>query len=103
MSGIFNVYGACKPDRHYMVDLEPKLKKIKKMIDAGEYFTINRARQYGKTTTLRALAGYLKEDYQVVSLDFQKISSLSFESEQVFVAAFSEELLYYVKKVSGRG
>ncbi len=30
-------------------------------------------------------------------MDFQRISSLSFESEQVFVAAFSEELLSGVK------
>ena len=46
------------------------VEKIKKMIDAGQYFTINRARQYGKTTTLRALAKYLVQDYVVVSLDF---------------------------------
>ncbi len=80
-----------------MVDLELRLKTIKLMIDAGEYFTINRTRQYGKTTILRALAKFLKNDYEVVSLDFQRISSLSFESEQVFVAAFSEELLSGVK------
>ncbi|MCI8824867.1 MAG: ATP-binding protein [Lachnospiraceae bacterium] len=73
------------------------MKTIKLMIDAGEYFTINRTRQYGKTTILRALAKFLKNDYEVVSLDFQRISSLSFESEQVFVAAFSEELLSGVK------
>lgn len=50
------------------------VEKIKKMIDAGQYFTINRARQYGKTTTLRALAKYLIQDYVVVSLDFQLMS-----------------------------
>ena len=44
------------------------------MIDAGQYFTINRARQYGKTTTLAALAKYLIQDYVVVSLDFQLMS-----------------------------
>lgn len=38
-----------------MVDLTDRVKEIKKMIDAGEYFTINRARQYGKTITLTAL------------------------------------------------
>ncbi len=97
MGRIFNVNGACQPAKHYMVDLELRLKTIKLMIDAGEYFTINRARQYGKTTILRALAKFLKDDYEVVSLDFQRISSLSFESEQVFVAAFSEELLSGVK------
>lgn len=93
MAKIFNVNGACRPNRHYMVDIGRKLEEIKAMVDAGDYFAINRARQYGKTTTLRALSGYLKEDYEVVSLDFQRMSSLSFESEQAFVAAFSEELL----------
>lgn len=98
MAKIFNVNGACRPNRHYMINLENRLEAIKAMIDAGEYFAINKARQYGKTTTLRALADYLREKYAVVSLDFQRISSLAFESEPSFVAAFSEELLYSVKK-----
>ncbi len=76
-----------------MVDLSSRLKEIKSMIDDEKYFTINRARQYGKTTILSALADYLDDGYEVVSLDFQTMSSLSFESEQLFVAAFSEELL----------
>ena len=81
-----------------MVSLRSRLEAIRAMIDKGEYFTINKARQYGKTTTLQALARYLKNDYEVVSLDFQRMSSLSFESEQLFVAAFSEELLFFVTK-----
>ena len=89
MAKIFNVNGACRPGQHYMVNLEPKLREIKAMVDAGEYFVINRARQYGKTTTLYALADYLKKDYDVVSLDFQMMGALSFKSEQAFVAAFS--------------
>ena len=63
------------------------------MIDAGEYFTINRARQYGKTTLLAALAEYLKSEYKVISLDFQTISYGDFENEEKFVAAFSNEVL----------
>ena len=58
------------------------------MIDAGQYFTINRARQYGKTTTLRALAKYLAQDYVVVSLDFQLMSRKDFAEEGTFVKAF---------------
>ena len=69
----FNVNGACRPDRHYMVELGSRLEEIRKMIDDGAYFSINRARQYGKTTILRALAEYLKKDYFVLSLDFQRI------------------------------
>ena len=75
MAKYFNVNGTCKPDIHYMVNLESKLKKIKRMIDNGQYFTINKARQYGKTTTLRALSQYLTHDYIVINLDFQKMSS----------------------------
>lgn len=62
MNKVFNVNGDCKPHIHYMVDISERLREIKVLIDKGEYFTINRARQYGKTTTLRALAGYLKEE-----------------------------------------
>lgn len=35
-----------------------------KMVDDGAYFTINKARQYGKTTMLQALAHYLLFWYQ---------------------------------------
>mgnify|MGYP002230884280 CR=1 FL=1 len=60
------------------------------MVDAEKYFVINRARQYGKTTILTALADYLKNDYSVISMDFQTISYADFASEQSFVAAFPE-------------
>lgn len=89
----FNTDGYCDPQLHYMVDLSGRLKEIKSMIDDGKYFTINRARQYGKTTILTALADYLKEDYEVISMDFQVFSYADFESERSFVAAFSAELL----------
>ena len=52
MGRTFNVTGTCRPDRHYMVDLRDRVTKIRKMVDAGQYFSINRARQFGKTTTL---------------------------------------------------
>ena len=97
MAKFFNISGACSPNRHYMVNTASKINEIKAMIDAGQYFTMNRARQYGKTTILRTLANDLKHDYETVSLDFQRMSSLSFESEPSFVASFSEELLDFVE------
>ena len=63
MAKIFNVSADCKPDKHYMVDLTDRFVMIKELIDEGSYFTINRARQYGKTTTLRALYRYLQGEY----------------------------------------
>lgn len=62
MGKTFNVNGACSPDRHYMVDLGKRLEEIRVMIDKGEYFTINKVRQYGKTTLLRALGDFLKKE-----------------------------------------
>lgn len=75
-----------------MVNLTARMQIIKNMIDQGQYFSINRARQYGKTTTLRALSQYLGEDYTVVSLDFQKMSYLDFENESAFVNGLAREI-----------
>lgn len=99
MSKVFNVSAACSPDLHYMVNLEDRLQQIKSMVDLGQYFIINRARQYGKTTTLHALEEFLEADYTVVSMDFQMISYAEFESEQSFAAAFSRELLENCERI----
>ena len=89
----FNVTGVCRPQIHYMVNLDSRLAQMKQLVDEGEYFTINRARQYGKTTHIRALTQYLANDYFVISFDFQMFSHADFESETSFVMAFSRELL----------
>ena len=81
----FNTTAVCIPSDHYMVDLSERVKKIRKLVDEGKYFTINRARQYGKTTTIDALCRTLENDYTVLSLDFQDISDAVFESEGSFV------------------
>ncbi len=88
MAKIFNVTGPCIPAKHYMTDLTERIRQIREMIDAGAYFTINRARQYGKTTTLAVLDEALKEDYLVIRLDFQVLGSAVFRNESVFSPAF---------------
>ena len=99
MRKTFNTDGYCDPELNYMVDLTERLHEIKSMIDEEKYFTINRARQYGKTTTLAALTQFLKDEYHVISLDFQTISHADFESEQRFVAAFSRGFLAAAEQV----
>ena len=80
MERYFNITGCCNQTEHYMVNLDSRLAQIKKMIDRGQYFCINRGRQYGKTTILKALCNYLSDDYFVISMDFQKdMSSLDYE------------------------
>lgn len=93
MGKTFNVNANCEPDLHYMVDISERIGQIKAMVDAGQYFTINRARQYGKTTVLLALGEGLKKEYTVVSLDFQLMSTGDFEEEKEFTAAFADGIL----------
>ncbi|MCD8120433.1 MAG: AAA-like domain-containing protein [Lachnospiraceae bacterium] len=95
MTKFFNVTGVCRPEIHYMVDLSSRLSAIKNMVDAGNYFSINRGRQYGKTTTLHALSDFLRKDYEVISMDFQTMSSASFQDEASFVTALAGEFLDY--------
>ncbi len=92
MAKVFNVNGACRHDRHYMVDLASRLEQVRRMVDAGEYFIISKARQYGKTTLLRALAEYLEEKYLVISLDFQNIESDEYINGSTFVRALAREI-----------
>ena len=93
MAKKFNTTGLCIPQYHYMVDISEKLKAIEKMIEAGYYFTINRSRQYGKTTTLEALRMSLKDKYVVLSVSFEGLGTASFCEEAVFVKAFLKYLM----------
>ena len=45
----FCVTGTCIPEKNYMVDISGRIDQIiRDYIEKGQYFTINRARQYGK-------------------------------------------------------
>ncbi len=68
----FNITGICVPGLHYMVDTGDKIEEIvADYIVSGEYFTINRARQYGKSTTLELLYNRLKGEYLVLDISFE--------------------------------
>ncbi|MCR5573525.1 MAG: AAA family ATPase [Bacteroidaceae bacterium] len=81
----FNITGSCNPERHYMVDTEKRFNAVKDLIDAGEYFTINRARQYGKTTTLRMIWRRLSNAYLIIDTSFEGVGDAVFENEATFV------------------
>lgn len=99
MAKIFNTAAVCIPEKHYMVNLDERLKKIRKLVDDGSYFAINRARQYGKTTTLMALERYLKKDYYVVSMDFQILGNEEFVNENTFAISFADEFLETLSRI----
>lgn len=88
MSKRFNVTGTCIPEKHYMADTKEKLDKIIRFIEQDSYFTINRARQYGKTTTLLLLWKMLKERYIIISTSFEGMGTEAFRTEDAFVRSF---------------
>ncbi len=89
----FNTTSACNPDDHYMVDIRDRIDEIRKLVDNKKYFTINRARQYGKTTTLSELYKVLKNDYIVLFLDFQGIDKDVFANGAVFSQAMARLII----------
>ena len=95
---LFNTTGVCIPEKHYMVNINGRLQQIRELVDAGKYFTINRARQYGKTTTLRALAEILRDEYYVVLLDFQTFDNEKFSNGNVFSVAFAGSFLRVLRR-----
>ncbi len=88
MEKCFNTAGICYPEEHYMVNLDSRLQKIVQMVDKGQYFTINRGRQYGKTTMMNLLAEKLSGHYSVFSISFEGIGDELCRSEEVFCQTF---------------
>ncbi len=84
MGKIFNITGICVKSKHYMVDTSEKINKILAMVERGDYFTINRPRQFGKTTTLNILRQVLSGKYLVIDTSFEGVGDDLFSSEEEF-------------------
>ena len=89
----FNTEAVCIPELHYMVDISDKIQQIEKLIAHGDYFTINRARQYGKTTTISTLFRKLKDKYLMIRLSFEGMGNVCFENDYNFVFNF-QSIMY---------
>ncbi len=71
-----------------MVDTSRKVDQIvSRFIDKDKYFTINRARQYGKSTMLSAIRERLKDEYYVLLISFEWAESL-FKSDYYLADGF---------------
>lgn len=73
----FNVTGWCDSTKHFMADTSDKFRRIMQMVEDGDYFSIHRPHQYGKTTMLEMITQKLvaSDDWLVFNLGFQNISS----------------------------
>ena len=94
----FNTTAVCISSKHYMVNITERVKEIKKLVDDGKYLTINRARQYGKTTTIGVLEAVLSEDYYVVSMDFQDYGEDTFRDADSFCRDFAADFCELLRK-----
>jgi len=95
----FNITGVCIKEKHYMIDISEKIAKIMELINDGQYFTINRARQFGKTTTLFLLEKeLLNEGYLPISFSFEGFDNANFENSYKFSKKFLQLLLRNIKK-----
>ncbi|MGL4944589.1 MAG: AAA family ATPase [Thermoguttaceae bacterium] len=83
----FNTTGLCVPRKHYMVDISNKLRQIEQLVNDGEYFTINRGRQYGKTTTFALLERSLRDKYLVLATSFEAVGD-AFATMNQFASSF---------------
>ena len=88
----FNVTGTCVKEKHYMADISNKLDKIVELIEYGDYFTINRPRQYGKTTSLDLLYRRLHQEYVVISLSFEGVSKESYRNDKSFINMLHKQI-----------
>ncbi|MBQ3657552.1 MAG: AAA-like domain-containing protein [Bacteroidales bacterium] len=100
MAKEFNTEVTCDPKLHYMVDTTNKMKVFERLIDRKKYFTINRARQFGKSTSLKWIYTHLNGEYLVVSLSFEDTEETDWENASTFYHFFCR---YMVKAFeSGR-
>ncbi len=75
-----------------MVDITERLEIIRGMVSKGDYFCINRGRQYGKTTTLEAIKNTLSDEFCVFSISFEGIDDSAFQSAASSNATFLKRM-----------
>ena len=88
MAKEFNTAVTCDPNKHYMVDTTNKMKVFERLINNGNYFTITRARQFGKSTSLKWIYNHLNDRYLVVMLSFEDTEESDWESSASFYNFF---------------
>lgn len=99
----FNTTGICRPHEHYMVDITERVRIIGKMVSDGDYFCINRGRQYGKTTTLTSLKGYLEDvGLCVFFISLESVDNAYLETESRMGAILLRLLSSCVKRKKTR-
>ena len=101
MAKKFNTSVTCDPKRHYMVDVTNKMKVFEGLIDDKKYFTINRARQFGKSSSLNWIYRNLSDRYLVVPISFETESDANWQSDQSFFKYFCGKIVLFFSRIVG--
>jgi hypothetical protein len=77
-----------------MGDMSEKLDRIMEIVTRGDYFTINRPRQYGKTTVMYLLEKRLEKDkdYLAIDVSFEDIDTPTYETHRQFISTILDIL-----------
>ena len=89
----FNTTGLMIASQHYMVRIDRQVNAAVRLVEDGMYFTINRGRQYGKTTTLAFLEEVLEQrGFAVFSISFESLPDSAFENLETLLFASIEKM-----------
>ena len=76
-----------------MVDITEKMKYVDNLIEKAKYFTINRARQFGKSTVLKWIKNHYSGRYYVADISFEITSSSDWVSDESFCTALCAKMV----------
>ena len=91
----FCTTGKCNPKIHYMVNIDRQVEAAAQLVRQGDYFCINRGRQYGKTTTLAIMEDTLSSEFCVFSISFEGLGDSPFSRVETICAEFLKILRLY--------
>ena len=100
MAKRFNTSVTCDPTKHYMVDTTAKMNVFKRLINEGSYFTITRARQFGKSTSLNWILHNMSDKYLVIPASFEIYSDSDWVNVSTFCRYFCTKVIKASRNLS---
>ncbi len=94
----FNITGTCYPEQHYMVDFNNRIDHIKELVAGGQYLTLNRGRQFGKTTLYFNIVKNLRADYVMFSITFEGAAEEVFQTPDTLAYTIVEKMWKFIKR-----
>jgi hypothetical protein len=85
-----------------MVDVTAKMKVFEGLIDKRKYFTITRARQFGKSTSLNWILWNMSDRYLVIPASFEKYSAGDWADDKSFCKYFCTKMVDACTKVEDK-